>query len=63
MAVKRVDATNIDNGVVNYVGILEYQGLSTDTKPTLIESQSGSQFIELDTGSIFIWHINAWFEL
>lgn len=31
---------------------VEYQGLSTDTKPTLIESQTGSEFLELDTGAV-----------
>ena len=63
MAIKRVDSTHIDGNTTEYVGILEYQGLSTDTKPTLIASQTGSQFLELDTGAFFVWHVNAWVEL
>ena len=63
MAIKRVDRTFVENGETKYVGQLEFQGLSTDIKPTLIESQSGSEFLELDTGSYFVWHVNAWVEL
>jgi len=63
MAIKRVDSTHIEGTTTKYVGTLEYQGLSTDTKPTLIESQTGSQFLELDTGAFFVWHINAWVEI
>ena len=63
MAIKRVDRTFVENGVTIYVGTLEYQGLSTDIKPTLTESQTGSEFLEVDTGAFFVWHINAWVEL
>ena len=63
MAVKRTDGNTVVGNTTNYVGITEYQGLSTDTKPTLTESQTGSEFLELDTGSYFVWHVNAWVEL
>lgn len=63
MAIKRTDSSYVDGNTTNYVGILEFQGLSTDVKPTLTESQSGSEFLELDTGAYFVWHINAWVEL
>lgn len=39
----------------------EYQGLSTDTKPTLALNSSGAIFEEMDTGAIFTWHIDKWY--
>lgn len=63
MAIKRTDSNVVTGNTTSYVGLLEYQGLSTDVKPTLIESQTGSEFLELDTGSFFVWHVNAWVEL
>ena len=62
MAIRSV-TNDIYNGTETNRLLLEYQGLSTDTKPTLIESQSGSEYLELDTGSFFVWHINVWVEV
>ena len=41
----------------------EYQGLSTDTKPTLTANNTGSTFFELNTKKAFLWHIDSWIEL
>lgn len=59
-----VEVTNhLYNGTETNEKPNEYQGLSTDTKPILTEEETGSEFLELDTGSYFVWHINAWVEL
>jgi hypothetical protein len=42
--------------------IKEYQGLSTDTKPTLEENNSGSTFLEVDTVKGFTWHEDQWYQ-
>lgn len=62
MAIKNV-SNDIYNGTETNRLLLEYQGLSADTKPILTEEETGSEFLELDTGSYFVWHINAWVEL
>ena len=44
----------ITNNERNY--ILEYSGLSTDTKPTSLESiANGSLFFEIDTGKVYAY--------
>jgi len=43
--------------------IKEFQALSTDEKPELQEINTGSQLLEVDTGSFFVWHIDGWVEL
>ena len=59
-----VNVTNdLYNGTETNQLQFEYQGLSTDIKPTLEEKNNGSEFLELDTGSYFVWHTNAWVEL
>ena len=62
MAVKSV-TNDLYNGTETNQLMFEYQGLSTDTKPTLLEQNTGSEFLELDTGAFFVWHINAWVEI
>jgi len=42
--------------------IKKWQGLSTDTKPTLTDADSGSTFYELNTGEAFIWSGSEWVE-
>ena len=39
----------------------EYQGLSTDTKPTLTEKNTGSTYYEVDTKNGYVWHIDQWY--
>lgn len=55
-----VDVTSV---IYNGTYIKEYEGLSTDTKPTLSSLQSGSVFFEIDTTSVFKWHVDVWVEL
>ena len=62
MAIKNV-SNDIFNGTETNRLLLEYQGLSTDIKPILTEEETGSEFLELDTVSYFVWHVNAWVEL
>lgn len=41
---------------------MEFRGLSTDTKPTELDGESvtnGSVFIEIDTGSVFVFDENG----
>ena len=41
---------------------MEFRGLSTDTKPTELDGETiinGSVFIEIDTGSVFVFDENG----
>ena len=41
---------------------MEFRGLSTDTKPTELNDETitnGSVFIEIDTGSVFVFDENG----
>lgn len=55
---KNEDAKLIDNDEVRG---LEFRGLSTDVKPTVIEDDkdinNGSMFIEIDTGKVFLYDL------
>jgi hypothetical protein len=54
--IKKSEMINHPNGEVFY--LLEIRGLSTDEKPTSIKNgtiENGSTFIEIDTGSVFIY--------
>lgn len=41
--------------------IRDYQGLSSETKPTLTAANSGSTFYCVDTGDVYIWQSSAWY--
>jgi hypothetical protein len=50
----------------------EYQGLSTDTKPTLDKRFTGSTYLEIGvdgngepngTTKLYTWHIDKWVEV
>lgn len=44
----------------NQKELVELRGLSTDTKPTELNSkaiENGSQFIEIDTGKIYVYDL------
>lgn len=41
-------------------GKYDYQGYSTDPKPLLEPSNTGSSLLELDTVTAFIWHVDKW---
>lgn len=43
--------------------LFDYQGESTDEKPTLSEIYTGSTFFCVDNGSAFVWHIDVWREV
>jgi len=60
MAVKRIDSTYVEGNTTQYAGVLQFQGLSTDTKPTLNANQSGSTFYCVDDKSYHTWHIDEW---
>jgi len=40
--------------------VVTYYGLSSDTKPTMSAGQTGSTFIETDTGLIYVYTGSAW---
>lgn len=42
-----------------------YEGLSTDTKPTSASTPNGAAFVEIDTGSGFLYdkESKTWYEL
>lgn len=37
-----------------------WQGESIDTKPTLLDENTGSEFYCVDTKEYYVWHINQW---
>ena len=39
---------------------LRFSALSTDTKPTLLDTIAFAELLETDTGRIFLWHANEW---
>jgi len=46
--------------VVLIQNIKSYIGVSTDTKPTLANSDAGSKFYEIDTNDYYIWTGSFW---
>lgn len=51
--------TNDDN---RQIGTYELRGLSTDEKPTMVGDiiiDNGSVFIEIDTGTVFIYDLTS----
>lgn len=54
---------DVTTRLYNGTYIKEYEGYSTDVKPVLSTLQSGSVYLELDTSSIFKWHVDEWVEL
>lgn len=51
---------DVTSKIYNGTYTKEYEGLSTDTKPTLLAIQSGSVFLEIDTTSLYKWHVDSW---
>lgn len=49
-------------GNTTSLDVLEFQGLSTDVKPTLIENNTGSTFWCVDSHEFYIWHIDQWYK-
>ena len=43
--------------------IIEFIGFSAEEKPALSEKENGSTVLEIDTGKVWIWHINGWYFL
>lgn len=62
ISIYRKDKSRLDNDL--YV-IVEFRGLSSDTKPTVIKDNkgidkkvdNGSVFIEIDTGDVYIYDL------
>jgi hypothetical protein len=62
ISIYRKDKSRLDNEL--YV-IVEFRGLSSDTKPTVIKDNkgiekkvdNGSVFIEIDTGDVYIYDL------
>lgn len=57
--VKKSEMLTHPNGEVFY--LCELRGLSTDEKPTVIDNgsiENGSQFIEIDTGDIYLYDLD-----
>lgn len=62
ISIYRKDKSRLDNEL--YV-IVEFRGLSSDTKPTVIKDNkgiekkvdNGSVFIEIDTGDVYIYNL------
>lgn len=42
--------------------VQNWEGLSADTKPTLLDENTGSSFYCVDTGDYYHWHIDQWFK-
>ena len=58
--VKKSEMLTHPNGEVYY--LCELRGLSTDIKPSIINNgniENGSQFIEIDTGDIYLYDLNG----
>ena len=58
--VKKSEMLTHPNGEVFY--LCELRGLSTDLKPTARDNgsiENGSQFIEIDTGDIYLYDLNG----
>ena len=56
--VKKSEMLTHPNGEVFY--LCELRGLSTDEKPTAIDNgsiENGSQFIEIDTGDVYLYNL------
>lgn len=43
--------------------ILELQGVATDTKPSLEDKNTGSNYLVVDTAEVFVWHIDQWYPI
>ena len=41
----------------------DFIGLSTNEKPTSIDAEVGSGYIEIDTGNIFMFNGEEWFPI
>lgn len=44
-----------NNTTSNSMSAWEFRGLHADTKPTNDDIPNGSAFLEIDTGSVFLW--------
>jgi len=65
---RKYDTTLFTGGSLVNSYIYSFTGLSTDTKPTRTykntQIQNGSQFVEMDTGKVFMYNetSHAWVE-
>ena len=65
---RKYDTTLFTGGSLVNSYIYSFTGLSTDTKPTRTykntQIQNGSQFVEMDTGKVFMYNEtgHAWVE-
>ena len=63
-----IKTDKVDNTEEKQIITGELRGLSTDTKPTIIDNKiigNGSVFVEIDTGKIFFYDLDgkAWKEI